>query len=296
MFAANPRLRLLAIMLMGILAITIVVMVGIPKKEKVDPYLHAPLQAVVGGDTLSPGFLFDIDAPTFEFVRGNTGVVREDNHLHFLVAQDLENIQGRLAGTRLGVRKVFKPQPTHLVLERIMRGGVVEVDSLPEPFPVTLPRLLSASSIDLQMPGAGLPEIGWDPAAIQDARLSFMPQKEGESFRMVKSAYLRFEFVPRHDLTAEQRANPRPEDYNWYLVGNKKGSIQVTDLTPGGDWMLHLLKAKDLPLIGAFTLVALNEDPAARAVDHPVIGHVVGMARLNWFQYANAYIQGCTIR
>lgn len=295
MFAASPRLRLLAILLMGILAITVVVMVGIPKKEKVDPYLHATLDAVTRGDTLSPGFLFDIDAPAFEFVRGNTGVVRAGNHLDFIVGKDLESLQGSLAGTRLGVRKAFSPKPTHLVLERIMRNGRVEADSLPAPVPITLPRLLSASAIDLQAPGAALPEIGWDPASIQDARLSYMPQKEGESFRLVKSAYENFVYAPRHDLTAEQRANPAPEDYAWYLLG-KKGSIQVVDLTVGGDWMLHLLKAKGLPLIGAFTLVALNEDPAARQVAHPVIGHVVGLARLNWFQYSNTYVQGCTVR
>jgi hypothetical protein len=295
MFAASPRLRLLAILLMGILAITVVVMVGIPKKEKVDPYLHASLRAVTQGDTLSPGFLFDIDAPTFEFVYGNTGVVREANHLDFIVGQDLENIYRNLAGTRLGVRKAFTPKPTHLVLERIMRNGRVEADSLPTPAPITLPRLLSASAIDLQAPGAALPEIGWDAASIEDARLSYMPQKDGESFRLVKSAYENFVYAPKHDLPAEKRANPAPEDYAWYLIG-KKGSIQVVDLTVGGDWMLHLLKAKNLPLIGAFTLVALNVDPASRQVDHPAIGHVVGLARLNWFQYANTYVQGCTVR
>lgn len=295
MFAANPRLRLLAILLLGILAISIVVMVGIPKKEKVDPYLHAPLQAVTQGDTLSPGFLFDIDAPTFEFVYGNTGIVRDGNKLDFIVGQDLENKYRELAGARLGVRKAFSPKPTHLVLERVMRNGRVEADSLPAPAPITLPRLLSASAIDLQAPGAALPEIGWDPASIQDARLSYMPQKEGESFRLVKSAYEDFVYAPRHDLTAEQRVNPAPEDYAWYLIG-KKGSIQVVDLTVGGDYMLRLLKAKALPLIGGFTLVALNEDPASRQVAHPGIGHVVGMARLNWFQYANTYVQGCTAR
>jgi hypothetical protein len=34
----------------------------------------------------------------------------------------------------------------------------------------------------------------------------------------------------------------------------------------------------------------------ARQIAHPVIGHVVGMARLNWFEYANSYVQACTAR
>ena len=294
MFGATPRLRLLVILLAGILAICVVAVVGIKKKEAVDPYLHTSLRKIATGDTLSPGFLFDVDAPAFEFVHGSTGVVRDGNVLEFIVAKDLEGLAAKLPGTRLGVRKVFTPKPMHLVLQRIKRNGVVEADSLEMPYPVILPRLLSASQVDLQAPGAALPEIGWDTAAIQDAKLSFMPQKDGESFRLVKSAYEKIAYVPKHDLSPEARLNPKPEDYAWYLIGNK-GSLQVVDLTPGGNFMLHLVHAKELPLIGAFTLVALQDDAAARQVAHPEIGHVVGMARLTWFEYANSYVQGCTI-
>lgn len=295
MFGATPRLRLLVILLSGILAISVVAVIGIKKKEAVDPYLHTSLRKIATGDTLSPGFLFEVDAPTFEFVRGSTGVVRDGNVMEFIVGKDLEAMASKLAGTRLGVRKEFTPKPMHLVLQRIKRNGAVEADSLPKPYPLVLPRLLTANQVDLQAPGAALPEIGWDAAAIQDAKLSFMPQKEGESFRLVKSAYEHIAYAPKHDLSAEARLNPRPEDYAWYLIG-AKGSLQVVDLTPGGDFMLHLLKSKELPLIGAFTLVALQEDVAARQISHPVIGHVVGMARLNWFEYANSYVQGCTAR
>jgi hypothetical protein len=295
MFGATPRLRLLVFLLAGILAISVVAVVGIKKKETVDPYLHTSLRKIAVGDTLSPGFLFEIDAPAFEFVRGGTGVVREGNVLEFIVCKDLEGMVAKLPGTQIGVRKEFTPKPMHLALQRIKRNGVVEADSLPRPYPLVLPRLLSANQIDLQAPGAALPEIGWDAAAIQEAKLDFMPQKEGESFRLVKSAYERIAYVPKHDLSPEARLNAKPEDYAWYLIGNK-GSLQVVDLTPGGDFMLHLIKSKDLPLIGAFTLVVLQDDPVARQIAHPVIGHVVGMARLNWFEYANSYVQACTAR
>ena len=291
MFGVTSSRRRVTILLMVVLAVTLFGLAGCSKKEVADPYVYDSLRAVTRGDTLSVNFRFEIDAPTFEYVRGNTGIIRDGNILEFFVAEGLEGNYQRLAGTLLGVRKTFSPQPTHLVLERIKRNGVVEADTttLRRPAHYTLPRLVRAGAIDQNVPGAPLPEIGFKVGEIDEARSTFLPEKEGDPLHTVKSAFANFAYRPRHDLAAG--ATPSPEDYAWYLIGDTS-SLEVTQLTDGAEWMLHLLKDKDLPVIGAFTLISLEDEWTKRRVEHPGLGHVVGKVRIDWFQYANAFVEG----
>ena len=97
--------------------------------------------------------------------------------------------------------------------------------------------------------------------------------------------------MPRHDLADSAKANPGPEDYAWYAVGDEC-SLQMVELTPGAEWMLHMFKDKDLPLVGSFTVLSLEEDYSERKIEHEGLGHVVGTMRMNWFQYANTYVEG----
>ncbi len=288
--ATSPRRRVMAL-LMVVLAVTALGLAGCVKKEIVDPYVYDSLRSVTRGDTLSVGFRFEIDAPAFEYVRGNTGIIRDGNLLEFFVAEGLETNYRSLAGALLGVRKTFSPAPTHLVLERIKRNGVVEADTstLRLPARYTLPRLLNAAAIDQNVPGAPLPEIGFKEDQVSEARTSFLPEKAGDAAKTVKSAYANFAYRPRHDLAAGATASPA--DFAWYLIGDTS-SLEVVELTDGADWMLHLLQDKDLPVIGAFTLKTLEEQWTKRRVEYPGLGHVVGTVRIDWFQYANAYVEG----
>jgi hypothetical protein len=291
MFGATSSRGRVAILLLAVLAVVAIILSGRGEKEIPDPYVYDTLRNITRGDTLSVNFRFEFDAPAFEYVRGNTGIIRDGNLLEFLVADDLERNYQRLAGTRLGVRKTFSPAPTHLVLERIKRNGVVEADTstLRRPAHYTLPNLLNPSAIDQNVPGAPMPEIGFKEAEISEARTAFLPEKEGDALKTVKSAYINFAYRPRHDLAAG--ANPSPEDFAWYLIGDTS-SLKIVGLTEGAEWMLHLLKDKDLPVIGAFTLLTLEEEWTMRRVEHPGLGHVVGTVRLDWFQYGNAYVAG----
>lgn len=291
MFGATSPRRPVTILLLVVLAMTLFGLAGCGKKEVADPYVYDSLRRVTRGDTLSVKFRFEIDAPAFEYVRGNTAIIRDGNLLEFLVAEGLESNHQNLAGTLLGVRKTFSPQPTHLVLERIKRNGVVEADTttLRRPAHYTLPRLLRAGAIDQNVPGAPLPEIGFKAGEIDEARSTFLPEKEGDALKTVKSAFANFAYRPRHDLAPG--AAPTPEDYAWYLIGDTS-SLEVVQLTEGAEWMLHLLKDKDLPVIGAFTLMSLEEEWTKRRVEVPGLGHVVGTVRIDWFQYANAYVEG----
>jgi hypothetical protein len=65
----------------------------------------------------------------------------------------------------------------------------------------------------------------------------------------------------------------------------------MVDLTAGGEWMLHLLLEKDLPLIGAFTVTELEETYRVRKDEHEGLGHYVGKMNVEWFQYANTYVE-----
>lgn len=293
MFGVTSPRRRFTILSMVVLTVTVVALAGCSKKKIVDPYVYDSLRRVTRGDTLSVKFRFEIDAPNFEYVRGNTGIIRDGNLLEFFVAENLESNYKNLAGTLLGVRKTFTPQPTHLVLERIKRNGVVEADTttLRRPAHYTLPRLLRSGAIDQNVPGAPLPEIGFKSGDIDEARSTFLPEKATDPLKTVKSAYANFAYLPRHDLADEAKANPSPEDYAWYLIGDTS-SLEVVELTEGADWMLHLLKDKDLPVIGAFSLISLEPEWTKRRVEYPGLGHVVGKVRIDWFQYANTYVEG----
>ncbi len=285
--------RWLSTILLALVAMTLFGLAGCGKDAEVDPYVYDSLHRIIQGDTLSVDFLFEIDAPKFEYVRGDVGMIRDGNLLEFLVDKDLENHYQNLAGTLLGVRKAFSPQPTHLVLRRIKRNGVIEADSLDihNPAHYVLPKLLRSGQVDLETPGAPLPDLGWKKSAIKEARSIYLPENEGDDLKSVQSGVENFVYTLRPDLDEEAMANPSPDDYAWFAVF-PNASLEIVNLDPGADWMLHLLKDQDYPLVGSFSLVSLVDEYSKRKVDHPVIGHVIGSMQINWFKFANSFVQG----
>ena len=287
---ASPR-RWVSALLLGLLAVTFLGLAGCGEKEEIDPYVYDSLRRVTRGDTLSTGFLFEIDAPEFDYISGDVAIVRDGNLLEFLVATDLENNYRSLNGALLGVRKTFTPQPTHLVLQRIKRNGIVEADSLPAPQGYVLPRLLRAGAINLETPGAPLPDIGWKRKDIDEARATFLPEEEDDDLRQIQSGVEHFVYRPRFDLEEEAAANPAPEDYAWYAVFEET-SMEIVNLTPGAEWMLHMFLAKDLPLIGSFSVTELESEYSKRKIEHEGLGHVIGAFQVNWFKFGNTFVRG----
>lgn len=293
MFGVSCALRRVSALLMALVAVVLVVLAGCGKKEAVDPYVYDSLRRITRGDTLSTNFLFEFDAPQFEYVRGNVGIIRDGNLLEFLVANDLEKNYRGLAGAQLGVQKAFTPQPTHLILKRIKRNGIVEADSLPRPARYALPILLRAAAVDLETPGAPLPDLNWHSREIDEARATYLPEKEGDALKAVQSGIINFVYAPRHDLSGAAAANPSPQDYSWYAVF-PNAALQIVDLPAGADYMLHLLKDKGLPLVGSFSLTYLEDQFKLRSEEHPRLGHVVGKMKINWFKYGNSFVEGST--
>jgi hypothetical protein len=291
MFGDSSARRWVSVLLLGLLVVTFIGLSGCGKKEVVDPYVYDSLRRVTRGDTLSTDFLFEIDAPEFDYVRGNTAIVRDGNLLEFLVGEDLEHNYRNLAGTLLGVKKTFSPAPTHLVIERIKRNGVVEADSLDVPTHYTVPTLLRAGAVDLETPGAPLPDLGWKSKDINEARATFLPEEEGGDLRPIQTGIETYVYVPRHDLPDSVKVNPMAEDFAWYAVF-ENSTVEITELTDGADWMLHLLLDKDLPLIGSFSMLTLEDEFSKRKIEHEDLGHVVGTMKINWFKFANTFVEG----
>ncbi|MFO7654967.1 MAG: hypothetical protein R6X25_14295 [Candidatus Krumholzibacteriia bacterium] len=259
---------------------------GCGEEEQVDPYVYAPLSAVMGGDTLSVGFLFEIDAPQFEYVRDNVALIREGNRLEFLVGDDLENRYPSLRGALIGVRKTFTPEPTHLVLQRIKRDGVVVEDSLPRPDYV-LPRRLRSGEVDLETPGAALPDIEWRHSRTMEP---FLPEEDSDELKDIQTGIERFVWAPRPDLPDSVRANPTADDMAWYAVFDD-ATLLIEDVSPGAHWMLQMMREMDYPLVGSFAMKKMF-DYRDRRQEYPDLGHVVGTMRINWFRFGNTFIAG----
>lgn len=290
MFVETSLLRrVLTLTTLAVFALTLAGLTGCGEEEVVDPYVYTTLTRVMDGDTLSTDFLFEIDAPQLEYAKGDVAIVRNGNRMEFMVGPDIEHNFGSYAGARLGVQKRFDfgtPYTPHLFLKRINNAGVhTPVDSLES---YLLPRLFTASQSQMETPGAPLPDLDWQRVSrIQE----FFPENEGDELIQVQSMVAKFERLPRHDLTADQLANITEADYAWYIIF-EKSSFKVVDLDPGAVYMLELLKAKNLPLIGSFSIASVNDERSDRRQDRPNIGHLCGDMKINWFKYGNTFVHG----
>jgi len=241
----------------------------------VDPYVYGSLRAITRGVVQSPNYLFEIDAPKFEYVKGNVGIVRNGNLLEFLVAKDLEQNAASYQGALLGVKRIFG-QPSHLKLRRVKRNGQISV--VDTAFAYVLPRVIKLTAAQTQTPGAPLPDLDWKN--VDDAK-NYLPKDPGGPPIQVQSLVARFVRAP---LPSD------PGKQGWFAVF-PNATLEIVDLNPGGEWMLELLAAKQLPLLGSFTLTEVFENYADRSTDHPVLGHLVGRMRINWLRYANTFIK-----
>ena len=290
---------------LGSLAILVLTgVVGCGEEVVVDPYQYASLNGIMSGDVkdtthtkieLESGelqefglFAFEVDAPEFEYIVGDIGIVRSGNQLHFMVAEDLQNLAPRLAGTMLGVKQTFSPQPTHFVIERIKRDGVIEVEDMAAPTGYVLPRLLRAGAVDITEPGKDMTDANWKK---RETLSALMPENEGDAPLRFQTGYDRIVKVPRHDLELEEGVEPTAEDMGYYVV-LPLGSWEIVDLAPGADYMMDLLLSEDLPMVASVSPISWVEDYQARKIEHEVIGHVVGTIHINWFKYANTFVQG----
>jgi len=289
MFAVSSSPRRASYSLLLALAVAALVgLAGCGGDKEVDPYVYTTLERVMAGDTLSTGFLFEIDAPQLDYAKGDVGIVRKGNQMHFLVGPDIENNYASYVGSMLGVQKRFDNNntTTHLFLMRTRSGEMVtSVDSVEA---YVLPDIKSLSGDEMETPGAPLPDMDWQR---ESGIRQYLPENEGDALLKVQSIVENFVYMPRHDLSEEQQANATAADYSWYAVFDKS-TFRIVDLEGGAGFILELLKARNLPLVGSFSLASIEESRTERRKTYGDLGHVCGTMKINWFRFANAYVEG----
>jgi len=279
--ASNPLLLALAVAVLAGLA-------GCGGDKEVDPYVYTTLERVMSGDTLSTDFLFEIDAPQLDYAKGDVGIVRKGNQLHFMVGPDIENNFASYAGSVLGVQKRFdyNNTTTHLFLKRYRKGEMITpIDSVGA---YVLPDIKTLNSTEMETPGAPLPDLDWQRVSLIE---DYLPENEGDALLQVQSIVENFVYMPRHDLSEEARANATENDYSWYAVF-PKSTFRIVELEEGAGFMLELLKARNLPLVGSFSLASVEERRTERRKTYGDLGHICGTMKINWFRFGNAYIAG----
>ena len=289
MFAVSSSLRRAPyLLLLALTATALVGLAGCGGDKEVDPFVYTTLERVMSGDTLSTDFLFEIDAPQLDYAKGDVGIIRKGNQMNFLVGPDLENNYATWAAGKLGVQKRFDNNntTTHLFMMRVRNGEMISpVDSVET---YMLPDIMTLSPSELETPGAPLPDLDWQRGSKFE---DFLPENEGDALLKVQSIVENFVYMPKHDLSEELMANPGPNDYAWYAVF-PKATLRIVDLEPGAGYMLELLKERNLPLVGSFSLASFEDSRVERRKTHGDLGHICGTMKINWFRFANTYIAG----
>ena len=249
------------------------------EKEVADPYVYGTLDQVTRGHIQSEEFLFEIDAPAFEFIEGNTGIARVDNRLEVIVADDLENQVANWDGKIIGVKKYYSPY-VWLMARRVKtpegEGFVTtDLDSVPDP---VLPRFIS---VDLnEVNGFDIGTLRWNQKAkiddMMDAKVSsagtilYLPDHEAEDAAAAEGA------------DAEAVVEPAMA---WYLQAESSDAMfKISNVSPRLEMYFRLLEAQELPFIGEVTIGETYSyaDRRASRVSAPV--------EINWLRYANRFL------
>jgi len=251
------------------------------EEEAVDPYVYGTLDQVTRGHIESEQFLFEIDAPEFIFIDGNTGIVRSENRLEVIVAEDLENQVANWDGKIIGVKKFYSPY-VWLMARRVKtpegEGFVTtDLDSVVEP---VIPSFLQ---VDLnEVNGFDIGTLRWNQKAKID---DMMDAKVSSAGTIV--------YLPDHE--ADPEAEPATEGVDgeeviepamaWYLQAESSDALfKISNVNARLEMYFKLFEAQDLPFIGEVTIgeTYSYKDRRASRVSAPV--------EVNWMRYANRFL------
>lgn len=244
------------------------------EKEPEDPYVYATLDQVTRGHIQSESFLYEIDAPEFVFVDGNTGIARVENRLEVIVADDLENQVANWDGKIIGVQKFFSPY-VWLMAKRIKtpegEGFVTtDLDSVPDPL---LPKFIT---VDLnEVNGFDIGTLRWNAKQKIDDMLDAKVSSAGTIL-----------YLPDHQAEepAEGEALAEPA-MAWYLQAESSDAMfKITNVNDRLEYYFELLESEGLPFIGE---VKIGETyPYAERRESRVSAPV----EVDWLRYANRFL------
>lgn len=247
------------------------------EEEPEDPYVYGTLDQVTRGHLQSEEFLFEVDAPQFVFVDGNTGIARVENRLEVIVADDLENQVANWDGKIIGVQKFFTPY-VWLMAKRVKtpegEGFVTtDLDSVPDPL---LPKFIN---VDLnEVSGFDIGTLRWNQKAKIDDMLGAEVSTAGTIL-----------YLPDHE--AEEQPEPAEGEepaepaMAWYLQAESSDAMfKITNVNERLEYYFELLESEGLPFIGEVTIgdTYSYADRRASRVSAPV--------EVNWLRYANRFL------
>lgn len=270
------------VLLVAALAPALVV-VGCGKDEVVDPYVYGTLDQVTRGHIQSEQFLFEIDTPKFVFIDGNTGIVRVDNRLEIVVAEDLENQAANWDGKILGVQKFYSPY-VWLMARRVKtpegEGFVTtDLDSVETPM---LPKFVT---VDLnEVTGFDIGTLRWNKKELIDEKKDVKVSSAGTLL-----------YLPDHEAEAPKpgakpvagaadAAMAEPA-MAWYLQADSSDALfKITNMNDRLEFYFKLLESEGLPFIGEIKIGETYSYKDRKA------SHVSAPIEITWLRYANRYL------
>ncbi len=273
MFTLARRVLLVAALAPAILV------VGCGDEELVDPYVYGTLDQVTRGHLQSEQFLFEVDTPEFVFIEGNTGIVRIDNRLEVIVAEDLENQVANWDGKILGVQKYYTPF-VWLMARRVKtpegEGFVTtNLDSVPDPL---LPKFIN---VDLnEVNGYDIGKLRWNRKKDID-----------DMFEAKVSSAGTILYLPDHEADAPAAEPVEGEEgmmepaMAWYLQAESSDALfKITNVNDRLELYFRLLESEDLPFIGEVSIgeTYSYKNRKASRVSAPV--------EVNWMRFANRFL------
>lgn len=270
MFSLSRR----ALLLLAVVPVFVLAACG--EEEVVDPYVYGTLDQVTRGHVQSEGYLFEIDAPEFVYIKGNTGIARVNNHLEVIVADDLENRASTWDGKLIGVQKFYKPY-VWLMAKRVKEHlgeeqfNIVALDSVPDPI---LPKF---TVVDLEeVSGFDLGSLEWN----KKQQIDDMFEAEVQGVGVIQQ-------LPDHQAeqaVAEADSVVEPQ-MAWYLKAQGSDALfKITNVTPELELAFHMLEAQDLPFIGGVKIGATY--PFAERRESRVSAPV----EITFIRFANRYL------
>jgi hypothetical protein len=246
------------------------------EEEAVDPYVYGTLDQVTRGQLQSEQFLFEIDAPEFIFIDGNTGIARSENRLEVIVADDLENQVANWDGKIVGVQKFYSPY-VWLMARRVKtpegEGFVTtELDSVADP---VLPRFIQ---VDLnEVNGFDIGTLRWNQKAKIDDMLDAKVSSAGTIV-----------YLPDHEADAAEGADAEEvaePAMAWYLQAESSDALfKISNVNPRLEMYFKLLQSQDLPFIGEVTIGETYSYATRRE------SRVSAPVEVNWLRYANRFL------
>ena len=254
---------------------------GCGEKEAVDPYVYGTLDQVTRGHLESEQFLFEIDAPEFIFIEGNTGIARVENRLEVIVAEDLENQVANWDGKIIGVQKFYSPY-VWLMAKRVKtpegEGFVTtDLDSVTAPI---LPRFINVDLTEIM--GFDIGKLRWNQKSEID-----------DKFEAKLSSAGTLHYLPDHE--ADPEAEPATEGLDgeaivepamaWYLQAESSDAMfKISNVHERLEMYFKILEAQDLPFIGEVTIGETYSYAERRA------SRVSAPVEINWLRYANRFL------